>query len=121
MPQPHKRHLLTKILLLGGLFAGLMYLFHPEVGRVSVLINGQPVAEPLFRLAAIPLLLAVVAVVGVLAVIALLGAGMLMFFAVLACSVLGLFLLAPYSWPILLLFGLMLLAMSWRGGDNEGS
>ncbi|OAI12500.1 hypothetical protein A1507_03215 [Methylomonas koyamae] len=119
MPQPHKRHLLTKIILLGGLFAGLVYFFHPEVGGVSLLIDGQPVAEPLFRLAAIPLLLAVVAVVGVLVLIALFGAGMLMFFAVLACSVLGVFLLAPYSWPILLLFGLMLLAMSWRSGGER--
>ena len=66
MPTPKNRPLILQILLLGGLIAALIYLFHPGVGQFSLLINGQPVAEPLFRLAAIPVLLLVMAFVGLI-------------------------------------------------------
>jgi len=121
MQRQHNRHLLVKTLLLGSVFAGLVYFFHPEVGRVSLLVDSQPVADPLFRLAALPILLLVIGLIGVLALIALFDVGMMIFFAVLGFSAIGVFLLAPYSWPILLLFCLMLLAMSWRGVNDGGS
>ncbi|WFP51870.1 hypothetical protein PL263_07515 [Methylomonas sp. EFPC3] len=120
MPEPKNRHLPIKTLLLGSVFAGLIYFFHPEVGRVSLLVDGQPVADPLFRLAAVPILLVVTGLIAALALIALFGMGMMIFFAVLGFSAIGILLLAPYSWPILLLFCLMLLAMSWHGKEDEG-
>jgi hypothetical protein len=54
------RHLIIKLLIAGCLIAFLAYLFHPDVGQFSLTINGEPVAEPLARLAALPTLLMVI-------------------------------------------------------------
>jgi len=119
MSRPDNRHLLLKTLLLGSLLAGMVYFFHPEVGQFNLLINGQPVADPLYRLAAIPVLLSVAVLIGVLAALAIMGVGMLIFFTALGFALLGIFLVAPYSWPILLLFCLMMLAMSSNGSGSK--
>ncbi|WP_446811571.1 hypothetical protein ACH50O_08400 [Methylomonas sp. 2BW1-5-20] len=119
MSRPDNRHLLLKTLLLGSLLAGMVYFFHPDVGQFNLLINGQPVADPLYRLAAIPVLLSVAVLIGVLAALAIMGVGMLIFFTALGFALLGIFLVAPYSWPILLLFCLMMLAMSSNGSGKQ--
>lgn len=116
--QPN-RHLFLKTVILGSLLAALVYLFHPGVGQFSLLINGQPVAEPLFRLAAIPALLLVMALIGVLAVLAMLGVGMLIFMGAVGFALLGLLIIAPYFWPVLLLFCLLILVMSSGNGDSK--
>ncbi|MCK9608262.1 MAG: hypothetical protein M0R33_17595 [Methylomonas sp.] len=105
-------HLLVKILLLGGVLAALVYLFHPDVGQFNLMINGRPVAEPLFRLAAIPALLLVMLFIGILSALAMLGVGMLMFIGVLGFALLGILIVAPYFWPVLLLFLMLLLILS---------
>lgn len=105
-------HLVVKILLLGGVLAALVYLFHPDVGQFNLTINGQPVAEPWFRLAAVPALLLVLLLMGTLSVLAMLGVGMLMFVSALGFALLGVLLVAPYFWPVLLLFLLLILILS---------
>ncbi|AEF99260.1 hypothetical protein [Methylomonas methanica] len=115
MAANNNTHLLLKILLLGGVLAALVYLFHPDVGQFNLLINGQPVAEPLFRLAAIPAVLLVMLFVGILSVLAMLGVGMLMFMGVLGFALLGVLVIAPYFWPVLLLFLVLILILSPSG------
>ncbi|WP_426994137.1 hypothetical protein [Methylomonas sp. CM2] len=119
MPRSPNRHLLFATLLLGLLLASLIYAFHPEVGEFNLTINGQPVASPLFRLAAIPTLLAVFALFGILAVLALVGVGMMLFFAALGFALLGVFLIVPYSWPLLLLFGLLFVGLVSSGNPKN--
>lgn len=115
MAANNNTHLLLKILLLGGLLAALVYLFHPDVGQFSLSFKGQPVAEPLFRLAAIPALLLVILFIGILSALAMLGVGMLMFLGVLGFSLLGILVIAPYFWPVLLLFLVLILILSPSG------
>lgn len=115
MATHNNAHLLLKILLLGSVLAALVYLFHPDVGQFNLLINGRPVAEPLFRLAAIPALLLVMLFIGILSVLAMLGVGMLMFMGVLGFALLGILLIAPYFWPVLLLFLVLILILSPSG------
>ena len=42
--------LITKVLIVGAVIAVLSYLFHPEVGQLSVIINGQPIPDSLVSL-----------------------------------------------------------------------
>lgn len=109
------KHLILKTIILGGLVAMLVYLFHPGVGQFSLLINGEPVAEPLFRLAAIPAFLLVILIFGVLTVLAMLGVGMFLFMAALAVALLGILVFAPYFWPVMIIILLIILIMSVGG------
>jgi hypothetical protein len=90
----------------------LLYLFHPSVGQFTLLVNGQPVTEPLFRLAAVPALLVVILFIGVLSVLAMLGVGMFLFLGALGIALLSMLFIAPYFWPILLMFCLIISIMS---------
>jgi hypothetical protein len=117
MATKFKRHLFVKTVVLGGILASLLYLFHPGVGSFAVSYNGQPVAEPLFRLAAIPAVLLALALMGVLAFLAVLGVGMMLFMAMLGFAMLTVLIIAPYFWPVLLLFCLIILIMSL--GNNQ--
>ena len=110
-------HLIIKVLLVGGLIATLTYLFHPAVGPFSIIINGEPVSDPIVHLTAIPVLLAVLFFTGILTVLAFLGVGLFMFLAALMFMMLGVFIVAPYSWPVLVIIILMIALMSF--GDNK--
>ena len=66
MQHKHNNKLITNVLIIGGVIAILSYLFHPGVGQFSVMLNGEPVADPLVRFAAIPTLLIIMAVTGLL-------------------------------------------------------
>jgi len=116
--QPKNHHLILKTVILGGVIAVLVYLFHPGVGQFSLLINGEPVAEPLFRLAALPAFLLVLLFMGVLAVLAMLGVGMFIFMAALAFALLGVLLIAPYFWPMMIMICLIVLVMSASEGKK---
>lgn len=59
MQPKHNNKLFAKVLLVGVFIAILSYLFHPEVGHLSIMINDKPVVEPLARFAAIPIFLAI--------------------------------------------------------------
>lgn len=104
--------LIIKIVLIGGLLAMLLYLFHPAVGQFSIMIKGEPIAEPLIRLAALPTFFAVLFFTGILLVLAFLGIGIMVFLGTLLFLMLGIFFLAPYSWPILIIILLMIVLMS---------
>jgi hypothetical protein len=77
MSQQRKNHLILKILVLGGFIASLVYFFHPGVGQFSLIINGEPVADPLIRFAAIPTLLITLLFTSILMVLAFMGIGIL--------------------------------------------
>jgi len=116
----HKRtnHLVTKILLVGGLIAGLIYLFHPEAGQFSVVINGEPLSDPLVRFAVIPTMLAVLFFTGILIVLTFFGVGLFVFLGALLFMMLGVFLVAPYAWPVLVIIFLTIALISF---DNTKS
>ena len=46
--------LITKVLIVGLAIAIGSYLFHPDVGQFSLMWNGEPVATPWLRFAALP-------------------------------------------------------------------
>ncbi len=119
MPQQHNSNIILKILVIGGFIAALVYFFHPGTGQFSLIINGQPVADPLSRFAAIPALLTVMFFTAVLMLLAFLGVGMLMFMAALGFFMLGVFFIAPYFWPVLAIIFLVILLMSL--GNNKNS
>jgi hypothetical protein len=119
MTEQQNSHLILKILVIGGLIAALVYLFHPGIGQFSLVINGQPVAEPLVRFAAIPALLIVTLFTAVLMLLAFFGVGLFIFLAALVFFGLGVFIVAPYFWPVLVIIFLIILFMSF--GDNKNN
>lgn len=94
---------LIKIVLIGGLLVVLAYLFHPDSELFSVTINGQPVAEPLARVAAVPTILVVLLLTGVLILCAFIGAGVIVLVGMLFFAVLGIGFVAPFLWPLLII------------------
>ncbi|WP_031434654.1 hypothetical protein [Methylomarinum vadi] len=115
--KPTNRHLIAKILALGILTAVLVYLFHPGVGQFSMIINGEPVAEPWVGLAAIPTMLLVLAFSVMLVFLLFVGVGLFFFVTALLFAVLGVMLVAPYFWPVLLIIFLVVALMSVGNGD----
>ncbi len=113
------RHLIAKILLLGALIAALVYLFHPGVGQFSMIINGEPIAEPWAGLAAIPTMLLVFAFSVALVFLLFIGVSLFFFFAALLFAFLGVMLLAPYFWPVLLIIFLVIALMTVGNGDRR--
>ncbi|MGZ8935584.1 MAG: hypothetical protein ACXW04_11870 [Methylobacter sp.] len=111
--------LITKVLIIGGLIAILSYLFHPDVGQLSMMINGEPIADPLVHFAAIPTLLAVIFITGILTLLLFFGVGILMFFAALIFAMLGIGLVAPYFWPVLLIICLITALMGLSNSNKK--
>ena len=118
MNQPHSS-LVVKIVFVGVLIAALIYLFHPGVGQLSLIINGQPVPESLARLAAIPTLLLVLGMTVFLSLLMFFGVGLIVFFGALLFAFFGLILVAPYFWPILVIIFLVVVLMSIGGGNQR--
>ncbi|WP_024296663.1 hypothetical protein [Methylomicrobium lacus] len=104
--------LITKALIIGAVIAVLSYLFHPDVGQLSVMINGQPVAEPLVRIAAIPTFLAIIGLAAILTIMLFLGIGAFMFLGALFMALIVCIILAPYFWPVLVMIFLLIAVMS---------
>ncbi len=116
MSQQRNNDLILKTLVIGASIACLVYFFHPGVGQFSIIINGEPVAEPLTRFAAIPAFLIVMLLTSVLMLLAFLGVGVFMFIAASVFGMLGIFIVAPYFWPVLALIFFIILFMSF---DNN--
>ncbi len=112
-------HLIIKILLFGGFITTLIYLFHPEAGQFSLEINGEPVADPLIRFAAIPTLLTVLFFTGILMVLAFFGIGLLIFISVFLFMMLAVFIVAPYFWPVLVIIFFMIALMSFSNKKSS--
>lgn len=112
MPETRNKHLIFKVLVIGGLIATLVYFFHPSVGPLSLSINGNPVAGPFWDFAALPALFTVMFFTGLLMLLAFLGVGMMLFLAILGFIFLGVFIIAPYVWPLLAIIFLVIVIMS---------
>lgn len=110
----HQRNnkLMTKVLIVGLVIAILSYLFHPDVGQFSLMMNGEPVADPLVRFAAVPAFLVIMLITGVLMVLLFLGVGAFIFMAAIAMSLVGIAVAVPFFWPILLIIFLIIALMS---------
>lgn len=112
MNSQRNNSLITKVLLIGIVIAVLSYLFHPDAGHILVSFNGQPVADPLVRFAAIPSFLVVLCLTGLLMLLLFLGVGIMMFMGALLFS-LGLdVFIVPYFWPVLVIIFLIIMITS---------
>jgi len=107
--------LITKVLIIGLLIAIGSYLFHPEVGQFSVMWNGEPVATPWLRFAALPTVLVIMLITGVLMALLFLGVGVFLFMGAVFLALLGIFTLVPFFWPILLMMFLLMAMLSLLG------
>lgn len=112
MANNRNMRLITKVLIIGALIAVLGYLFHPDVGQLSVMINGQPIAEPLVRIAAIPTFLVILGLAAILTILLFLGIGMFMFLGALCIALMICIMLAPYFWPVLVVIFMLIAVMS---------
>ncbi len=112
MAQKRNIRLITKVLIIGAAIAVLSYLFHPEVGQLSVMINGQPISEPLVRIAAIPTFLVIMGLAVILTIMLFLGIGVFMFLGALFIALTVCIMLAPYFWPVLMMIFLLIAVMS---------
>ena len=115
---PSHSHLATKVLFIGVLVAVLVYLFHPGVGQLSVIINGEPVPQPWAGLAAIPTMLLVLGFSLLLGLLIFFGVGLFIFLGALFFACFGLILIAPYFWPMLVIIFLVIALMS-IGNDSK--
>lgn len=113
------KKLIVKVLMAGVIIAILSYLFHPGVGQLSVMLNGEPVAEPLVRFAAVPTFLLVMIITGVLMVLLFLGVGVFIFLFAMFLALVGIFIMAPYFWPVLLIILLMITLMTVGNGNSD--
>jgi len=114
MKKQHQSLIIT-VFIMGVVIAFLSYLFHPDVDVFRLIVNGQPVDDPIIRFAAIPSALVVMLICGILAVLLFFGIGIFMFFVALFFAMLGVFLIAPFFWPVLVIIFLMLALMSVNG------
>ena len=111
-PQRNNK-LMTKILIVGLVIAIFSYLFHPDVGQFSIMMNGEPVADPLVRFAAIPAFLVIMLITGVLMMLLFLGVGVFIFMAATFIALLGIAIAVPFFWPILLIIFLLIALLSF--------
>jgi len=107
-----KRKLIIQMLIVGVIIAILSYLFYPGVGQFSVTLNGEPVADPLVRFAAVPTFILIMIATGVLMVLLFLGVGVFMFLFATFIALIGIFIMAPYFWPVLVIVLLVIVLMA---------
>lgn len=119
MQRKRNKKLIIKILIIGAVIAILSYLFHPGVGQFSVMLNGEPVAEPLVRFAAVPTFILILIVTGVLTVLLFLGVGVFVFLFAMLIALIGVFVMAPYFWPVLVIMLLMMALMAVGNGSKD--
>ena len=112
-PQPN-HNLITKVLVVGLVIGILSYLFHPDVGQFSIMMNGEPVASPLVRFAALPTFLVIMLITGILMTLLFLGMGVFLFMVAAFVALLGIAIIVPFFWPILLIIFLIIALMSLR-------
>ena len=113
MKSNRKTGLIIKILMIGGLLAVFAYLLHPGIGNFSVIVNGEPIAEPMARFAAVPTFLLLLLFTFILMVLAFLGMGFFIFLVVLLFGVAGFVLVAPYFWPVMAIVLLTIILTSF--------
>ncbi|MDD2659832.1 MAG: hypothetical protein PHY54_09175 [Methylococcales bacterium] len=119
MERQRNNRLIIKVLIAGLLIAILSYLFHPDVGEFNIMMNGEPVADPLVRLAAIPAFLVIMLITGALMALLFLGVGMFLFMAAAFIALIGIGIAVPFFWPILLIIFLIIALMSFSHSHNN--
>ena len=112
----HQRNhkLMIKVLIVGLVIAVFSYLFHPDVGQFSLMMNGEPVADPLVRFTAIPAFLVIMLITGVLMVLLFFGVGVFIFMAAVFIAALAITVAVPFFWPILLIIFLIIVLMPFK-------
>lgn len=115
--RPHS--FIYTILFIALVVAALSYLFHPDVGMLQLMVNGQPVSEPWVHLAAIPSAIIVLLLIGGLSILLFMGMGLMLFMVALFFAMFGVFIVAPFFWPVLVVFFLLLLLLSAGGGRSN--
>ena len=113
-----KSGLILKIVLLGLLLALLAYVFHPDGGHVSLTINGEPVTDPLARIAAVPAFLAVLLLTGLLAGLVILGMGTFLLIGLVLLGTAGIALAVPTFWPVLVIV-ILAVSLASLGGREK--
>ena len=113
MEHQRNSHLMTKVLIVGLVIAILSYLFHPDVGQFSIMMNGEPVADPLVRFAAIPTFIVIMLITGVLMMLLFLVVCVFIFMAAIFMAFVGIAVAEPFFWPILLIIFLIIALMSF--------
>jgi len=103
--------LIRRVFIAGMVIAVLSYLFHPEVGQFSLMMNGAPVAEPLIHLAAIPTFLVIILITGILMLLLFFGIGAFLFMTALIVALIIITIAVPFFWPILLIIFVISLIM----------
>lgn len=113
--RPHS--FIYTFLFIALVIAALSYLFHPDVGMLTLMVNGQPVTDPWIHLAAVPSAIVVLLLIGGLSVLLFMGMGLMLFMVALFFAMAGVFIVAPFFWPVLVIFFLLLLLLS--AGSNR--
>ena len=113
-----KSGLILKIVLLGLLLALLAYVFHPDGGHVSLTINGEPVTDPLARIAAVPAFLAILLLTGLLAGLVILGMSTFLLIGLVLLGAAGIALVVPTVWPVLVIVVLAVSLASLGGSEK---
>lgn len=108
----HNHPLITTVFVMGIIIALFSYLFHPDVGVLTLMVNGQPMDNAFIRFAAIPGALVILLICGILVALLLFGVGVMMFLAALFIGLLGVFLIAPFFWPFLVVIFVLFALMS---------
>ena len=119
MQQKHNKKLIIKVLIIGAVIAILSYFFHPGAGQLSIMLNGEPVAEPLVRFAAGPTFLLIMMLTGVLTVLLFLGVGVFVFVFAMVVALMAIFIMAPYFWPVLIIVLLTITLMTVGNGHKD--
>jgi hypothetical protein len=110
--------LILKIVLLGLLLALLVYVFHPDGGHVSLTINGEPVTDPLARIAAVPAFLAILLLTGLLAGLVILGMSTFLLIGLVLLGAAGIALAVPTFWPVLVIV-ILAVSLASLGGSEK--
>jgi len=118
MKQNTNIYFVIKVLLVGLIIAVLVYLSHPVAGQFSIIINGEPITNSIIQLAALPTLLAILLFTGILTALAFFGVGLFIFLSVLIFMLLGVFMMAPYTWPVLVIIFITIVVMSFGNNRN---
>ncbi|PPD37139.1 MAG: hypothetical protein CTY18_02205 [Methylomonas sp.] len=117
--RPKQHSLIYSVLFIALALAVLSYGFHPDTGLMQLKINGQPVDNPLIRLAALPSALIVMLLIGGLSVLLFMGMGLFIFFIALLFAMLGVFMIAPFFRPMPVSI-LLLVLLSASGSHKNG-
>ncbi len=118
MEHQKNNKLMITVLIVGLTIAILSYLFHPDVGQFSIMMNGEPVANPLVRFAAIPAVLVIMLITGILMGLLFFGVGAFIFMAATFIAFLGIAIAVPFFWPILLIIVLIITLMTFSHNDK---